>query len=52
MDELVIIPDQDVQDLVADLARIIDSANEYSRVVAEHEALHGLLAQLGGGEGR
>lgn len=52
MDELVIVPDQDVQDLVADLAGIIDTANEYSRVVEEHEALRGLLAQLGGGEGR
>jgi hypothetical protein len=52
MDELVIVPDQDVQNLVADLAGIIDTANEYSRVVAEHEALHGLLAQLGGGERR
>jgi hypothetical protein len=52
MDELVIVPDQDVHDLVADLAGIIDTANEYSRVVEEHEALHGLLAQLGGGEGR
>src|SRR3954466_11054688 len=52
MDELVIVPDQDVQDLVADLAGIIDTANEYSRVVEEHEALRGLLAQLGGEEGR
>lgn len=50
--ELVIVPDQDVRDLVGDLAHIIDRGNEYSRVVAEHEALHGLHAQLGGGEGR
>jgi hypothetical protein len=52
LDELVIVPDRDIRDLVADLAGIVDRANEYSRVVEEHEALHGLLAQLGGGEGR
>lgn len=52
LDELVIVPDRDVRDLVGDLAHIIDRGNEYSRVVAEHEALHGLHAQLGGGEGR
>jgi hypothetical protein len=52
LNELVIVPDRDVRDLVADLAGIVDQANEYSRVVEEHEALHGLLAQLGGGEGR
>ena len=50
--ELAIIPDRDVRDVVGDLAGIIDRSNEYSRVVAEHEALHGLLVQLGGGEGR
>jgi hypothetical protein len=52
LDALVIIPDQDVRDVLGDLAGIIDRSNEYSRVVAEHEALHGLHAQLGGGEGR
>jgi hypothetical protein len=52
LDELVIVPDRDVRDVLGDLAGIIDSGNEYSRVVAEHEALHGLLDQLGGGEGR
>jgi hypothetical protein len=52
LNELVIVPDRDVRDLVADLAGIVDQANEYSRVVEEHDALHGLLAQLGGGEGR
>jgi hypothetical protein len=50
--ELVIVPDCDVRDLVGDLAHIIDRGNEYSRVVIEHEALHGLHAQLGGGEDR
>lgn len=52
LDELVIVPDREVRDLLSDLAGIIDTGNEYSRVVAEHEALHGLLAQLGGGEDR
>lgn len=52
LDELVIVPDGDLLTVVADLARVIDSGNEYSRVIAEHEALHGLHAQLGGGEGR
>ena len=52
LDKLVIVPDRDVRDLLADLAGIVDRGNEYSRVVQEHEALHGLLAQLGGGEGR
>ena len=51
LDALVIVPDQDVRDLVGDLAHILDRGNEYSRVVAEHKALHGLHAQLGGGEG-
>lgn len=52
LNELVIVPDRDVRDLVADLAGIVDQANEYSRVVEEHDVLHGLLTQLGGGEGR
>ncbi len=52
LDELVIVPDQDVRDLLSDLAGIIDRGNEYSRVVKEHKALQGLLAQLGGGRGR
>jgi hypothetical protein len=52
LDEQVIVSGRDVRDLLSDLAGIIDRANEYSRVVEEHEALHGLLAQLGGGEAR
>jgi hypothetical protein len=52
LDELVIVPDRDVRDLVGDLAQIIDDTNEYKRVIVEHEALHGLHVQLGGGEGR
>jgi hypothetical protein len=52
LDELLIVPDHDVCDVVGDLAGVIDQGNEYKRAVAEHEALHGLLDQLGGGEGR
>lgn len=52
LDEQVIVPDRDVRDLLSDLAEIVDRANEYSRVVTEHEALHDLLMQLGGGAGR
>jgi len=48
LDEQVIVPDRDVRDLIADLAGIVDRANEYSRVVEEHDALHGLLAGLSG----
>ncbi len=50
LDELVIVPDSDVRDVLRDLAHIIDRSNEYRRVVSEHDALHGFLAQLPGGE--
>lgn len=52
LDELVIVPDHDVCDVVGDLAGVIDGGNEYKRVIAEHEALYGLLDQLKGGESR
>lgn len=52
LDELVIVPDDDLRGVLGDLAKIIDSGNEYSRVVAEHEALHGLLSQLTEGKSR
>jgi len=52
LDELVIVPDADVRDVLGDLAGIIDRSNEYRRVVCEHEALHGLLDQIKGGECR
>ncbi len=42
-----IVPDRDVRDVLRDLAEIYDRENEYERVVSEHEALHGLLDQLG-----
>jgi len=50
LDELVIVPDDEVREVVGTLAQIIDAGNEYERVVAEHEALHGLLDQIGGSE--
>jgi hypothetical protein len=52
LDELVIVPDDEVREVVARLAQIIDGSNEYERAVSEHEALHSLLGQIGGGEGR
>jgi hypothetical protein len=52
LDELVIFPDDDLRTVLDDLSQVIDSGNEYSRVVTEHDALHGLLDQLGEGESR
>jgi hypothetical protein len=52
LDELVIVPDPDTRDVLGDLAGIIDRSNEYTRVVAEHEALYGLLDRVKGGESR
>jgi hypothetical protein len=52
LEECVIVPDADVRVVVGDLAKMIDGSNEYERVVSEHEALHGLLDRLKGGESR
>lgn len=43
---LSIVPDRETRELVAHIAGVIDAANEYSRVVAEHKALHGFLDQI------
>lgn len=51
LDELVIAPDDDVRTILRDLAQTIDAANEHERVVSEHEALYGLLVQVGGSRG-
>jgi len=48
LEERAIMPDAATREVVADLARAIDRGNEHARVVAEHEALHGLLEQLSG----
>jgi hypothetical protein len=50
LDSNFIVPDQDVRDVLRDLAEIYDRENEYERVITEHEALHGLLGQLTEGE--
>lgn len=41
-----ILPDPDAIAVLHELADIIDSSNDYRRVVAEHGALHGLIATL------
>jgi hypothetical protein len=43
-----IVPDRDVRDVLGDLATVIDSGNEFKRVITEHDALHGLLGQITG----
>jgi len=52
LDQLVIVPDDEVREIVTTLAQVIDTSNEYERIVIEHEALHGLLAQIEAGERR
>ncbi len=47
LDSGSVVPDRDVRDVLSDLAQIYDRENEYERVIVEHEALHGLLGQLG-----
>ncbi len=42
----VVVPDAAMGEAVAALARAIDRENQYPRVVAEHDALHGLLVQV------
>lgn len=48
LDELVIVPDDDIRVVVGELAQTIDKSNEYERVVCEHDALAGLIGRLGG----
>jgi hypothetical protein len=43
-----IVPDRYMREIVSDLADLNDRENEYTRVVAEHDALLGLRDQLGG----
>lgn len=42
-----IFPDHDVRWLLRDLTEMNDRENEYTRALAEHDALLGLRAQLG-----
>ena len=43
----LVIPDSPARQVVLTSAASWDEANEYERVVAEHDALHSLLSQLG-----
>ena len=49
------VPDESAREAVATIATAGDRENDYTAVVAEHDALHGLLARLAvpqeGGEG-
>ena len=45
-----IVPDPATRDALCSLAKVIDAANEYDRVIAEHAALLGLSEQLSEGD--
>jgi hypothetical protein len=42
----IVVPDGPAREAVAAMAEASDEANNYAEVVAEHEALHGLLGRL------
>lgn len=44
------VPDQEAEAALREAAEGFDKENGYTEVVAEHEAMHGLLAVLKGGE--
>jgi hypothetical protein len=48
LDRRWIVPDDEVRAALSRLAESVDHDNEYGRVLAEHDALRGLLAQLEG----
>jgi hypothetical protein len=48
LDRLWIVPDDEVRAALSRLAESVDHDNDYARVLAEHDALHALLAQLEG----
>jgi len=48
LDRHWIVPDAELRAALSRLAESVDHDNEYARVVAEHDALHDLLAQLEG----
>jgi len=39
-------PHPDLIAVLGELAEVVDESNDYRRVVAEHDALHGLIASL------
>jgi hypothetical protein len=43
----VIAADDDLRDVISDLARTLDADNEYERIAAEHAVLWGLVDQVG-----
>jgi hypothetical protein len=43
-----VIPDDELRAVIARLTESVDHDNEYTRVTAEHDALHDLLGQLEG----
>jgi hypothetical protein len=43
---IVVVPDEDARAALESTARGYDEANEYEGIVAEHDALHGLLERL------
>lgn len=47
-----IVASRDVLDVLGDLASVIDTSNEYKRVVAEHTAIRKLREQIEGSEAR
>jgi hypothetical protein len=48
LDRRWIVPDDELRAVLSRLAESVDHDNEYARVLAEHDALRGLLAQLEG----
>jgi hypothetical protein len=46
----VVVPDEAAREVVQAMATSVDQENNYAKVVAEHEALFGLLARLSAGE--
>lgn len=48
LDRGLVAPGDELRTAVLRLAEAVDSENEYGRVAFEHDALRGLLAQIGG----
>jgi hypothetical protein len=46
IEEQQVVADPELCVVLAELAKVVDESNEYSRVVAEHRAMRGLLASL------
>ena len=46
LDRLQLDSHPDLVTVLGELAEVVDESNDYRRVVAEHDALHGLIASL------